>query len=222
MNAIIKSVAVAAATLASPAMATDIEVVNTNPNFGFKLLSAKVSGDKACMKIGFTKIVLSDSGKLEFFSQNQGVVSKSNFVQEFGANYSESLACNWQIKYQTDDKTSITPTDGRLQGSASIAAGHRVALKSKIASSSKTQPQVSDFESKSAPIRIKIDLSSVAMNKLGGPIPCGTTDTLKMQLNVALKGNSSESSEIRLGSAGEPSEEAERLFSNFSFSTSGC
>lgn len=208
---------------AQTALGQNIKVVNKNPDFGFKLTSAKLNGDGTCAKIGFTKVVLDDSGKLEFHSANQGVLTRKNFVQEFGRNGAESMTCNLVVSYETDGNTKITPTKGRVMGSASIAPGHKVALSSRIATSGKTNPAESQYESPSAPMRVNVDLSSVPIDKLGGAIPCGTKDKLAMRLSVTLKGNSSDArgSEIRLG-AGEEYENGQRLFSTFGFTSSGC
>lgn len=208
---------------ALPAVGQAIKVVNKNPDFGFKLTSARLNGDKTCAKIGFTEAVLADSGTLTLYSRNQGVLKKTNFVEAHGSRRAETLTCNLAISYTTDGKTKVMPTEGRVMGSASIARGHKVALSSKIASSSKTQPETSSYESPSAPMRVNVDLSTVAIDKLGGAIPCGSSDTLTMKLTVTLKGSSSDSqgSEIRLGSAERVLREG-RIFSSFGFTASGC
>lgn len=207
----------------SPAVAQAIKVVNKNPNFGFKLTSARLNGDNVCAKMGFTEAVLDDKGTITLYSRNQGVLNKSNFVQRFGSRLTEAMTCNLAISYETDSKTKIQPTEGRMMGSASIARGHKVAISSRIASSSKTQPAESSYESPSAPMRVNVNLNTVPIDKLGAAIPCGTKDTITMRLAIALKGSSDDTqgSEIRLGTAERVLPDG-RIFSTYGFTASGC
>lgn len=207
---------------ATTAVAQEIKVVNKNPSFGFKLTSARLNGDKVCAKIGFTEAVL-DKNSITLYSRNQGVLNKTNFVQPFGSRRAEALTCNIAISYETDGKTKIQPTEGRVMGTASIARGHKVSISSRIASSSKTQPAESGYESPSAPMRVNVNLNTVPIDKLGAAIPCGTKDTITMRLAVRLKGSSNDTqgSEIRLGTA-ERVMQGGRIFSTFGFTASGC
>lgn len=208
---------------ATAAMTQDIKVVNTNPEFGFQLTSARLNGDNTCAKIGFTEAVLDDKGSLTLYSRNQGVISKSNFVQRFGSHKAETMTCHLAFSYTTDGKTKIRPTEGQVMGSASIARGHQGVLSSRIATSSKTKAGESVFESPSSPMRYNLDLSKAPIKKLGSAIPCGTTDTLKMSFTVTLKGSSNDTqgSEIRLGTAERVLTDG-RIFSRFGFTASGC
>lgn len=225
---ITKLAAVAGLSLAAAsANGQAIKVENTNPNFGFKLTSAQLNGDNNCSKIGFDRIVLDDSGVITVLSKNQGIITKKDFADALEPN-TDSMTCNIVMAYETDSKTKITPTEGRTFGSASIAPGHRVGYSTKIATSSKTRPQENSDESWQSPVRIKLDLSTMPMKKMGEAIPCGLKDKVTMNIKVFFIGSSSdpEGSEIRLGADKIDHEledgSAARKFSTFGFTSSSC
>lgn len=202
------------------AMAQAIKVVNVDPNFGYKITSAQVNGDANCAKMGFDKIVVDPKGTIEIHTRNQGVMTKSSYRQPSAQDDVESITCNLVMSYQTDDKTKITPTEGRSYGTASLARGHKVAVRS-VVKTKTSDPVVSEQESPTAIFPIKVKLETFPTKDVGAPIPCGTKDTVTTKITIALKGSGSDKSEIRL-SSDKTTDGGTRLFSSSKFTAGGC